>query len=231
MASILATPQLKNRIFGAILLLILAVLLIPLFLGEPRSDIRVVSQPQSSDGFQSKIQPLSVEDNAQLIEDDSQEPVIIANEDVVIESQTQPQSNLVPSEEDQNEQGLVLQTIDSIGAEASTNQAPVVEQKQVQAEVSEPKTEEAKPVQVTAIEEGWALQAGIFSKKENAKSITDILIKHNFKPNSDETEASFGTATRVWLGPYKEKSEAQAVSAKLETIIGSGGYVAVYPFK
>jgi DedD protein len=209
-------PQLKNRIFGAILLVILAVLLIPIFLGEPRSNIEI-PQKENKKLFQSKIQPLPGSEGG-------------VDPSTILGSQELD----VPKTENTESTGLVLKQLDTSSASETpdeqqsedvtttelTTEKPAKESTQEVAEPTEP-----------IIEEGWALQAGIFSKKANAESIMKILSRHGFTPNSSQTQVSFGEATRVWMGPLESKQKAQELSSKLESIIGSGGYIAPYPFK
>ncbi len=227
MDSLVPNPQLKNRIFGAILLVILAVLLIPMFLGEPKSSIKKIEAEQKAE-FQSKIQPLPEEGEA--TETTSLDPLAITSQ------------NADGSDNIEDSTGLVLKTINSpspVTPQAVEPEAAKVQPEDTQAveKLAEPtqtqvtKKEEPKVQKIENIKEGWALQAGIFSKKENAVSIAKILKKHDFNPNAEQIQASFGKGTRVWLGPYDTKEQAQKVSAKLESIIGSGGYIAPYPFK
>ncbi len=217
-------PQLKNRIFGAILLVILAVLLIPLFLGEPRNSIDV-EQSEEKKQFQSKIQPLP----------DSEDSVAAEVVEQVTDSLKVGSSQVT----EQEPTGLVLKKIDmssevaepkKVGQDTTDLTATKlkIEPAKEESSVEELKQE---PVIENKVTEGWALQAGIFSKKENAQSIAKILKDHDFKPNSSVADASFGEAVRVWLGPFRTKEEAQATSTKLESIIGNGGYIAPYPFK
>lgn len=254
----LTNTQLKNRLLGAALLVVLAVLLIPLFLGEPKQTEREVPTGDSNT-FQSRIQPLpSAEKPAKPVEPSTSEVTV----------QTDPDSNT----------GLVLKKFDQLQAnrqapatpdlapqipveqQAAQNQAaqatakpssepqiiapkpatpkPVAPKKVVK--TAPPKTNAAPaPVRKTPIKKeptpsaksGWVVQAGIFSKSENAKLIAKTLRSNGHKPNLSEAKTSFGKATRVWIGPFTNKAEAKKVSDTIEQQTGNGGYVAEYPFK
>lgn len=189
--------------------------------------------------FQSRIQPLP----------DSQET---AGQD---KQKNTPSSN----NETGNETGLVLKKFDKVQPqviETKTIQAApappekIVKQKAVAKKVTPQPLEQAKPVVVEkkvvkapeqkqaekksvdkSVVSGWVVQAGIFSKKENAESIAKILRSNGHQPKLSEAQTSFGKATRVWIGPFANKADAKALSQKIEQQTGNGGYVAAYPFK
>ncbi len=229
MSEPLSQTQLKNRLLGAALLVVLAALLIPLFLGEPK-DADLELPTSSSTDFESRIRPLDTVDGAK--EGDNS-------------------ANKQGLEEAENA-GLVLKKIDSLQAKkVQTTQNAT--KKPVLKKLPEKITKPAKPVKpsktktaanskpkptakesaeaVSPQQAGWVVQAGIFSKVENAKSIARILKTNGHSPKISSTKANYGTATRVWLGPFASKEEAQALSSVIEQQTGHGGYVAQYPFK
>ena len=57
MSDSLSNSRLKNRLLGAALLVILAALLIPLLLGEPKQSTQSIATSENSE-FESKFQPL-----------------------------------------------------------------------------------------------------------------------------------------------------------------------------
>lgn len=223
MDTLVSHPQLKNRIFGAILLVILAVLLIPLFLGEPRNSLESIEQAQKAE-FQSKIQPLP--EGGERIKPE------------VLESLDSQTLDATDSKSD-NATGRVLKTV-GMPKTLDAQQTAKVESTNNESVANEPKVEPKKTVvakqeapnkqAAEVIKEGWALQVDMFSKKENAASMMKILGKHDFEPNSNLTQASFGEATRVWLGPFESKDQAEKVSAKLKAITGKDDYIVPYPF-
>ncbi len=245
MAEPLTNTQLKNRLLGAALLVVLAVLLIPLFLGEPKQAPQPLPEPDNINGFQSKIQPLP-------------DPKSIENQ-------------AVPPKQQDNEGGLVLKKFDQL--QQPIEPPPFMQEEPVPAPVEKvnappklqpkpepvvkkpPVPEKVEDVEKVAVKKpppkavepqkipekkapttqqatsGWVVQAGIFSKSENAESIAKVLRSNGHKPKLSEARTSFGTATRVWIGPFKNKAEAQALSKKIEQQTGNGGYVAEFPFR
>ncbi len=205
-------------------MVILGVLIIPLFLGEPKNDAQ--SLGASVQDFKSKITPLpgtvasKSEEEVVLKRTFQAKPEAKINTPVAAEekaeSQTQKKegAKLVPSAQESTE-------------EPNKKQPKMVKPGNKDKTKSNPKP---KPESSVATKEEWALQAGIFSKLENAQAIANILKSHGFSPELSEFEASFGKATRVWVGPYTTKSAAQAESDRLKEKTGDGGYVAPFPF-
>jgi cell division septation protein DedD len=218
----LSNKQLKNRLLGAGLLVLLAVVIIPLFLGDPRQLVEESSVPQSTI-FESKIQPL---------------PSMGSNEESGAESR---------DKEIESSGGLVLKKLDDEQPEKASKSVTIQPLnlskldsssgaiKKPVAKTAPVKVAKTKKVSSTQskdkIKSGWAVQAGIFSKIENANTIAGMLKSNGYAPNISDAKASFGKAKRVWIGPFATKSEAQAVSKRLEQKTGNGGYVAVFPFK
>ena len=205
-------------------MVLLAVLLIPLFLGEPKQSVEKDEVPKST-AFRSKIQPLPQSQDPNQFEK--------GDHDRAVEQQG----------------GLVLKKIDTLQLKPAQTMRSLPQSQSVRTATPAP-TETAKkhviapkkpaPVKIIAkakapkdpvISTAWAVQAGIFSKRENAQSIARVLKSNGHQPKLNNTSTSFGQATRVWVGPFASKAEAQALSNIIEQQTGNGGYVAEYPFK
>jgi DedD protein len=242
MRSILSEPlsntQLKNRLLGAGILVFVAVIMIPLFLGEPKYAAEQEPVPPKSNKFESKIQPLpeNVPAPQNVVESDSNEASESAG--LVLKKLDNRQAPASGKSDQVVIQPLRLDKLNTTDPAPKARKQPapapkakpVVEQAPVKSKPDKPKTVPA-PTQVAKVKSGWAVQAGIFSKPENAQAIAQILKNNGYMPNISDARASFGKARRVWIGPFAQKSEAQAISKRLEQKTGDGGYVAVYPFK
>ncbi len=231
MSESLSNLQLKKRLLGAAILVLVAAVVIPFLLGEPKQVDAPVEEVVSTE-FQSKIQPLNTTQS-------------VTPSDAGSES--------VPS---QNESGLVLKKIGQIqpldrSNSNSTTGAVKIEPLRLDTLNSDSrKKPETKPVakaapktsapakkttaakKVPAVTAGWAVQVGIFSKKANADAFAATLRGDGYQPKiSDAKKSSGKTNKRVWLGPFATKSEAKTISKKFEKQTGNDGYVAPYPFK
>jgi len=241
----LSNTQLKHRLLGAGILVFIAVILIPLFLGDPKYATEEEAAPPPESGeFESKIQPLPGSAPASQDVAESGTDEVSTGGGLVLkkfDSQQAPASKQPKKAEQVVIEPLRLDTLTSQSDPvAKPAKKPVavpkekVQPKKVAATKSEPakpKPATKKPLQATAVKSGWAVQAGIFSKPENAEAIAGILKKNGYVPNISDARASFGKAKRVWIGPFARKSEAQSVSKRLDQQTGIGGYVAAYPFK
>jgi DedD protein len=219
----LSNTQLKIRLLGAGILVVFAVILIPLFLGEPKYVTEEVEVPKSAE-FESKIQPLpgSVQKTEESMQ--AQKNDITNSGGLVLKKLDNDQPLKSENSKQVTIQPLQLNNVTST---SSSTPEKTVAKKAVPAK-SKPEVPE---VVETKIKSGWAVQAGIFSKTENARAIAEILKNNGYAPNISDAKASFGKVKRVWIGPFASKTEAQAVSKRLEQQTGDGGYVATYPFK
>jgi DedD protein len=230
----LSNTHLKYRLLGAGILVLLAVILIPLFLGEPKYVTEEVETPKSAE-FESKIQPLP--GSVQITEEpmQAQKNDITNSDGLVLKKLDNDQP--VKSE---NSKQVTIQPLQLNNVTSESSRATEKSVAKQQAPKSKAVTQKAVPVKSkpqvpelveTKIKSGWAVQAGIFSKTENARAIAEILKNNGYAPNISDAKASFGKVKRVWIGPFASKTEAQAVSKRLEQQTGEGGYVATYPFK
>ncbi len=237
----LSNTQLKNRLLGAGILVFAAVIIIPLFLGEPKHAVDPESLPAKSTTFESRIQPLPDNDPSQQNVAGADDAGDSKDEGVVLKKLDKSTTSTSKSAKKVDIQPLRL---DKLITGADT--APKVEKQAVAAPtpatkktaVTKASTQKASTAKESVakkgtgdLKSGWVVQAGIFSKPENAVAIAGILKNNGYAPNVSNAKASFGNAKRVWIGPFASKGEAQAISRQLEQQTGNGGYVAAYPFK
>lgn len=224
------------------MLVFAAVIIIPLFLGEPKQAGEVESLPDKSTKFESRIQPLPGSDPAQQnvagendVEGSDGGGLVLKKLDSspISTSNSTTQVDIQPLRLDKLT--AKADPAPKVAKQAATAPTPATTsgsttKKAVAAKAS---TAKANTVKESALElnSGWAVQAGIFSKPENAVAIAGILKNNGYAPNVSNAKASFGNAKRVWIGPFASKGEAQAISKRLEQQTGNGGYVAAYPFK
>ena len=191
---------LKERIIGAIVLVIFVVLIVPIFLDGPPEDGEIVSErvllPGQKDQDTKTVvlergrsEPLPA---AKSAENDSGKP-----EDVPAEPQvTQTTPEPVPQQETVREE---------------------------QAPVSQPQTEAAKPAASTT--GMWAVQLGSFSNKENAEKLAADLRKQGYAAFLSQLQTSSGQLHRVRIGPQKDRASAEAMAARLLKVNHKGQVV------
>ncbi len=77
--------------------------------------------------------------------------------------------------------------------------------------------------------EGWILQVATFSSDENAKRLRDRLQKDGFLVNLQNIELKGRKVVRVRVGPFRQKHVAMEARAKIEKEVGLEGVVLAYP--
>ena len=193
---------LKERIIGAVVLVIFAVLVVPVFLDGPPGEGEVVSEPVLLPGQDAqKTQTV-------VLNSDRTQPVPVANAPaetaqpaVVVETpkpETQPTPEPSPARE---------------APAPATNAA----------------TEPAKQAEPAASATGmWAVQLGSFSNKENAEKLAADLRKQGYAAFLSQLDTPGGQLHRVRIGPQKDRESAEAMAARLAKV-GHKGQVVPHP--
>ncbi len=222
--------ELKHRITGAVILIGLGVIVLPLLLGGPvatqseqRGD-QNDSSPENTQVFISKITPIGGATP-------SAPEAVPPPTDVQPSSKKTPSATAIPAEPlpPPNEA-----TATKSSAAKPQVKAPRADKPEQPAPPPKPAAKPpAKPRQTATagplLERGWVVQIGTFRKAENAKGAMVTLRQRGFKPSATTVETKLGAATRVWVGPYAQRVEAARVRARIERIIGAKGLIVAYP--
>ncbi len=109
-----------------------------------------------------------------------------------------------------------------------------LEQKAPSKAVSTPRREQVASEAATKPDapskvEGWILQVGTFSSDENAKRLRDRLQKDGFLVNLQNVELKGRKVVRVRVGPFRQKHVAMEARAKIEKEVGLEGVILAYP--
>jgi DedD protein len=122
---------------------------------------------------------------------------------------------------------------EAVKAEAAKAQAKQAGAKQAQAPKAEPvkadpkkpeaKTAAAKPAEApkpdaTAAAPRYVVQVGAFNDATRMRDARNKVEKLGFKTYTSEVNSSTGRRTRVRLGPFATKKEADAAAAKVKTV-------------
>jgi len=194
---------LKERIIGAIVLVIFVVLVVPVFLDGPPEGGALVSERillPGQDGQDTKTVVLNRERT---------EPIPAANR---TESATTP--NDVAVSKPIAERPVPEPVVETPAARSEPQSAP------------EPRTEKAKPAASTT--GMWAVQLGSFSNKQNAEKLAADLRKQGYAAFLSQLNTSSGPLHRVRIGPQKDRENAEAMAARLLKV-GHKGQVLPHP--
>ena len=196
---------LKERLVGAAVIVIVAVIFIPMLLDDTENKDIVITEsnippkpenipelPEDND-FSSRIIPLQKE----------------APASGTVETESMPvEEEPVPAEEKPET---------TVSEHATTGQTPTT---------SVVKSEEpATNVGLAA----WVVQLGSFSSQGNAESLNKKLRAAGFRSFVEPLKQKNAIAYRVRVGPELKRSDAEAINAKLKQTMKLEGIVVQYP--
>jgi len=77
----------------------------------------------------------------------------------------------------------------------------------------------------TTSTKGWYVQVGVFSQIDNARRLQERVQKKGYKVRLDPPGASAGQSIRVDVGAYKAEADARAAAARIQNDFGIKGLV------
>ncbi len=196
---------LKERIIGAVVLVVFVVLVVPVFLDGPPNEDEVVSERVLLPGQEDH------DTNTVILNRQRSEPIPVVSR---------------PQEEPRPQPTSV--------AEAREEQAParpVVEEKKPVPEEApqEPSRERIEPPAAASSTTGmWAVQLGSFSNKQNAEKLAADLRKQGYAAFLSQLQTGSRQLHRVRIGPQKDRQSAEAMAARLLKV-GHKGQVVPHP--
>ncbi len=216
--------QLKHRLTGAVIIVLMGVILIPLILREPTvppdPQIPLASVDSSEQETLTRLTDI-VKGNVQEAETESQEQLTGAAKPIsatsipnseIVESSNDPETSQKPTiVMTQNPEQPGDSSSDSLVIQAASDQMRKSELDNVGTDV--------------ALTPGWTVRVGTFAEQRYAKLAIEKLDEHNLVPKRTRVTTSAGQAVRVWLGPYPTEEEAKRVAISLKDITGQEGYV------
>jgi len=191
----------KHRIIGAIVIVALAVIFLPMILDErePPSELKKLAEiPSPSDVNETKVVVSPVPATEVKAGGDAAAP---ATDTPVAETAAQPEPKPV---------------------------APVKKPEPAPAKVK-PSAKTTTEHAAEKISKGWVVQVGTFSNAENAAKLRDSLKSHGHAVHAESVTLNGGKAVRLRVGPFREKSEAVKAQAQIQKESGTEGVVQTYP--
>jgi DedD protein len=195
---------LKERIIGAVVLVIFAVLVVPIFLDGPPAGGEIVTERVLLPGQEDQKTQTVVLDR------DRKEPVPAAS--APAQAKPEPVVREPVREEPQ----------------------PAAVQQQEQEQEQAPETREDKPAARPAPTPAasttgmWAVQLGSFSNKDNAEKLAADLRKQGYASFLSQLSTDTGQLHRVRIGPQKDRAGAEAMASRLAKV-GHDGQVVPHP--
>lgn len=198
----LSDRALKERIIGAVVLVVVAVLIVPIFLDGPSDDREIVSQSVTlpgQDDSQRKQQTI-------VLERDRAEPVPVSRAPAPSQASPAARSASPP------EAAPAEPAPETLAAPAGST--PREESPAAPAEVSE-----------TGM---WAVQLGSFSSQENAERLAAGLREQGYAAFLSQLSNGGQQLHRVRVGPQKDRESAETIAEQLEKS-GHSGQVVPHP--
>ena len=192
---------LKERIIGAIVLVVFVVLVVPIFLDGPPSEEEILSETVVLPGqSEQKMQ-------TQVLNRDRETPVPEPVQKEAVEAaagQEEAAQDARPPEAQQ----------DAPAAQPEPVKEPAVAAVEPEPEpAAAPSTgQDAAPMSATGL---WAVQLGSFSDQGNAEKLAAELRKQGFFAVLSKLDTDKGQLHRVRIGPQADRAAAEAVVKKL----------------
>ncbi len=205
--------RLKQRLVGAVVLISLAVIFIPMMLGGKGGFDRLITS--------SNI-PAKPEEGRRVVEIPLHEapprPEKKPVTTVVVDEYTKKlPENFVPAEPQKNQEA-------GIDSKPSEKPASPPRKKAVEKKL-------AKTVNNTVADQAraWVVQMGSFSERANAMVLRDRIRKKKYSVYVEAVATNRGTIYRVRVGPERNRARAEALQAKLRKVFNLNGMV--FPHK
>ena len=184
--------MLKQRLIGAIVIIALAVIFIPMILEGPDDELSPRTQdmpPPPTIDYQSEV------------------------ELPVPEESTAPAESLADTTTEQEVSAIPEPPVSQPEAVTIEAEAPA---KQAEPAVARP-TSPAVPSRTatSTTQGGWILQVGSFSQQANALSLRDRLKKSGYQVSVKDVKGTDGTIHRVLVGPVSDRPAAEKLRNKL----------------
>ena len=201
-------PNIRNRVAGAVVLVSLAVILLPLILdGKKKNQIIESYIPDK---------PASGE-------------IILVNVEESLRTQdATPEENTASDTTEDDKQSI---TIDAKDIVADKEPEPVTTKPATQAappKVVDNKPEPKRQNRPNYAQAGYLVQLGSFSSRDNASKLVTTLNKGGFKAYSKRGTSAGKTIYRVFAGPYLQKTQAEADMKKMQKMASVSPMVVTY---
>ena len=119
-----------------------------------------------------------------------------------------------------------------LAAKGNTSKPERVTQKVDEAKTKAPVKPTAKvAAKPKEIDVGWIVQVELLTDKKGAQKLVGSLKDKNFNPKTTVVDTNKGkaTGTRIWVGPFESRKQANAENERLESKMGKRGFIRVYP--
>ena len=200
----------KQRIIGAVIIVSLAVIFLPMLFDEPheerqRQNLDIPEEP----------------DFPEVRVDEPEQPQMSEPEEAVErpEADAQPPEELAGAAPDPETEPQ----------EPAQQQEPEPTDEEVAAFEQQPPEEDASAPDSSVLEGSYLVQLGSFGSADNARALRDRVREQGMDAYTETISRDEETLNRVYAGPFLERSEAESAKEQLDeafdlqTLVISGG--------
>lgn len=209
---------LKQRLVGAVVLVALGVIFIPMLLEGPNSELVPEMEPLPElTGQRSSMELGGFPDAGDVpVEAD----VAVVQADAVVPPNLGEELQPQPSE---------TAEVEIAAPEPIVEPLPVPPKPAATPEPATPEPAKPEPAKPAGPLGNWVVQMGSFSSEQNALRLRDKLRKAGFVTQVEKVRVDAKSHYRVRVGPYLERAEADRDQAKLDKQLNLKGRVLSYP--
>lgn len=210
---------LKERIVGAAVLVVFAVLIVPVFLDGPPPDNEIITERVLLPGQEGQ------QTQTVVLDRDREDPVPAAT--VPVPARQEP---VVESPVDEKPEPLVVERQEPEEApEELPEEPPEKTPEKAPAETPEQPVSQPATITPAASTTGmWAVQLGSFANRDNAEKLAADLRKQGYSAFLSQLATDNGQLHRVRIGPQKDRASAEAMATRLARV-GHSGQVVPHP--
>src|SRR3972149_2841821 len=204
---------LKERLVGAAVIVILAVIFIPMLLDDTEDQEVVITETNIPPKPENMPLPPSVDERIIPADSNFSSRIIPVQEEPAVEEVEEPvvqktEEAVPPAEKKETTSPKSAQTAgQKSAAAAGKNDEP------------------ATNVGVSA----WVVQLGSFSSEKNAQELNQKLKQAGFRSFVEPLKQNNTTSSRMRVGPELRRSDAQIIKEKLKSTMQIEGIIVHYP--
>ena len=208
---------LKERLVGAAVIVILAVIFIPMLFDDTEDTEIVITETNIPPKPEHMPLPPAVDE--QIIPADSN------FSSRIIPVQEEPAEVEVEVEEPEQ----IVQSVEESAAPAQTEKAAASQSAQATGQKSVAAVSKSEESATNVGLSAWVVQLGSFSGEKNAQELNQKLKKAGFRSFVEPLKQNNTTSYRVRVGPELKRSDAQAIKDKLKSTLQIEGIIVQYP--
>ncbi|OGT76204.1 MAG: hypothetical protein A2W76_11805 [Gammaproteobacteria bacterium RIFCSPLOWO2_12_47_11] len=204
---------LKERLVGAAVIVILAVIFIPMLLDDTEDQEVVITETNIPPKPENMPLPPSVDERIIPADSNFSSRIIPVQEEPAVEEVEEP---------------VVQKTEEAVPPaekKETTSPKPAQTAGQKSAAAAGKNDEPATNVGVSA----WVVQLGSFSSEKNAQELNQKLKQAGFRSFVEPLKQNNTTSYRVRVGPELRRSDAQIIKEKLKSTMQIEGIIVQYP--